>query len=124
MYKCQANKCKKSGGTPITPPRQPANLIITERRPKTYKRTIRRGRQKGFVEEIQGWEIAKEIKVCAICYEKITGLKPATAGLSLKQVMAKPVFKKKKPQKYKKKKNSRNFSSKNRKPQNGKSPSG
>jgi len=99
VYKCQAHHCKSKGGTPNTPLRQPRNSIIVERRPKTYKRIIRKGKKRGIVEEIEGWEIAKEINVCAICYERITGLKAAKAGSSLKELMQKkerkPFLKKK-----------------------------
>ena len=123
MFKCQNTKCKKIGGTPITTPKQPANRIITEKRPKTYTRTIRKGKQRGFVEEIEGWEIVKEIIVCPVCYEKITGLKPVTAAVSLQQLMA---GKKKKPTPKRRKKNFKNrkydkpnkFNSRNRKPAN------
>ncbi|MAG39576.1 hypothetical protein CMI41_01230 [Candidatus Pacearchaeota archaeon] len=107
MYKCQAFKCKQKGGTPNTPYRQPKNSIIVEKRPKTYKRIIKKGKKRGIVEEIEGWEIAKEIAVCAICYERITGLKAARSGSSLKELMQKKerkpfIKKKRKKQNYKK----------------------
>ena len=100
MYKCEANNCKKNGGTPLTPLNQPRNSIIVEKRPKIYQRTVRKGKRRGFVEEIEGWEIAKEIQVCAVCYERITGLKAARVGFSLEALMQKkekkPFVKKKK----------------------------
>ena len=110
VYECEAFKCKKNGGTPLTPPNQPRNSIIVERRPKTYQRTIQKGKRKGFVEEIEGWEIAKEIQVCAVCYERITGLKAAKAGSSLKSLMQK---KEKKPFVRKKRKSRKETKPKN-----------
>ena len=86
MYKCQADKCKKNGGTPVTPLKQPLNKIIVEKRPQTYQRVIKRGRQREYIEEIKGWEIVKELKVCAPCYERMTGLKAMTAKVSIKQL--------------------------------------
>tara|TARA_B100001765_G_C19495354_1_gene336235 strand:- start:1293 stop:1673 length:381 start_codon:yes stop_codon:yes gene_type:complete len=100
MYKCEAFKCKKNGGTPLTPMSQPCNTIIVEKRAKTYQRVVKKGKRRGFVEEIEGWEIAKEIKVCAVCYERITGLKAAKTRSSLMSLMQrkekKPLTKKKK----------------------------
>jgi len=120
MYKCEANNCKKNGGTPLTPSNQPRNSIIVEKRQKTYQRTVRKGKRRGFVEEIEGWEIAKEIQVCALCYERITGLKAARVGFSLEALMQKkekkPVFKKKK--KFRKDKKPRNNNYRKRKPRN------
>ena len=127
MYKCQAFKCKRNGGTPNTPPKQPANKIIIERRPKTYQRVIKKGKRRGFIEEIEGWEIAKELTVCAICYERMTGLKAATSGTSLARLMQKkekkPFVKRKK--KFKNRKDTRpsNNNYKKRKPRDGNKPS-
>ena len=86
MYKCQELECDKFGGTPVTPLRQPLNKIITEKRQKTYQRVIKRGKQRQYTEDIQGWEIVKEHKVCAICYERLTGLKAMTAKDSILQL--------------------------------------
>lgn len=120
MYKCEASNCKENGGTPITPSNQPKNSIIVEKRPKIYQRTVRKGKRRGFVEEIEGWEIAKEIKVCACCYERITGLKAARIGFSLQALMQKkekkPAVKKKK--KFRKDKKPRNNNYRKRKPRN------
>ena len=120
MYKCEASNCKQNGGTPITSTREPCNKIIIEKRPKIYQRTIRKGKKRGVVEQIEGWEIAKEIKVCACCYEKITGLKAATPGSSLKALMQKkekkPTFKKKK--KFRKNKKPSNRPHQKRRPSN------
>ena len=128
MYKCEANNCKKNGGTPLTPKNQPKNSIIVEKRPKVYQRTVRKGKRRGFVEEIEGWEIAKEIQVCACCYERITGLKAARIGFSLEALMQKkakkpPVKKKKKFRKNNKKPGNNNYRKRNprndsRKPSN------
>jgi len=125
VYKCKAYNCKKNGGTPLTPLNQPCNTIIVEKRPKTYQRVIRKGKKRGFVEEIEGWEIAKEIEVCAICYERITGLKAARAGSSLKALMQKsekkPYIKRKK--KFRKDKKPGNNNYRKRKPRNDRKPS-
>lgn len=100
----------KNGGTPLAPANQPCNTIIVEKRSKVYQRTIRKGKRRGFVEEIEGWEIAKEIKVCATCYERITGLKAAKTRTSLialtqKKEKRPPIKKKKRFRKEKKSKN-------------------
>jgi hypothetical protein len=100
MYKCQAHQCKKNGGTPLTPKKQPSNSIIVERREKFYQRTVHKGKRRGFIEEIKGWEIAKEIKVCALCYERLTGERANRIGASLQALMqkkeTKPPIKRKK----------------------------
>jgi hypothetical protein len=120
VYNCQANKCKKNGGTPLTPKNQPRNTIIVEKREKTYQRTVRKGKRKGFIEEIEGWEIAKEIQVCASCYERITGLKAARIGSSLQSLMQKRTIKPpdKKRKKFQKDKKPRNNNYRKRKPSN------
>jgi len=108
MYKCQQVDCKEFNGTPTTLPNQSLNRIITQKRPKTYERTIRRGRQREFIDKIQGWEIVKEISVCPTCYERLTGLKAASNSISLRQIMAnkeKKAFKKRKRNFRPKKKN-------------------
>lgn len=125
MYKCEAFKCKKNGGTPLTPQNQPRNMIIVEKRVKTYQRLIRKGKRRGFVEEIEGWEIAKEIKVCAICYERITGFKAAKARSSLISLAQKkekrPPSKKKK--RFKKENKPRNNNYHKRKPRDDRNTS-
>lgn len=109
MYECQADKCKKNGGTPITPSKQPLNKIVIDKRPKTYQRIIRKGRGREYTEEIKGWEIVKELSVCAPCYERMTGLKALTMKVSMKQIAQrkekKPYVKKKRTTRYKKKNN-------------------
>ncbi len=99
-------------------------MIIVEKREKTYQRIVRKGKRKGFVEEIKGWEIAKEIKVCAICYERITGLKASRAGSSLQALMQKkekkPFVKRKK--KFRKDKKPGNNNYRKRKPRNDRKP--
>jgi hypothetical protein len=120
VYNCQANKCKNNGGTPLTAKKQPCNTIIVERREKTYQRTVRKGKRRGFIEEIEGWEIAKEIKVCASCYERLTGLKAARLATSLQALLQKkntrPPNKKRK--KFRKDKKPGNNDYRKRKPSN------
>ena len=87
MYKCQQIDCKKFDGTPNTLPNQSLNKIITKKRPKVYERIIKRGRQREFIDKVQGWEIVKEISVCPICFERLTGLRPSSNSISLKQIM-------------------------------------
>ena len=111
MYKCQAYNCKKNGGSPLTPKKQPCNKIIVERRPQTYQRVISKGKKRGFVEEIQ---------VCASCYERITGLKAARIGSSLQALLQKRTTKPpvKKRKKFRKDKKPGNNNYRKRKPSN------
>ena len=70
MYKCQ-----ETGET--IGPRVPQNRIVIERRRKIYENKIRKGKNKGQVELIEGWEIVKEIIVGPDTYKERTGLEPA-----------------------------------------------
>lgn len=73
MFQCENDTCRK-----MTEPGQPVNRVVTERRDKTYQRKLRRGRDKGKVIFVQGWEIVKEIEVCPPCFASMTGLQPKT----------------------------------------------
>ena len=117
MYKCEQIDCKEFHGTPVTPPNQSLNKMIVETRPKVYERTIRRGRGREFIDKVNGWEIVKEKSVCAICFERLTGLKPASNVMSLKQIMRdkeqKEFKKRKKSFKYKKRNSNHRWKPKN-----------
>ena len=123
MYKCEQADCVKFNGTPVTLPRQSLNKIVIQKRPKTYERVIRKNRQREYIDKIQGWEIVKEKSVCPTCYERLTGLKPASNSMSLKQVMInrerKAFVKKKRNFRHKRKNKNPNY----RKSNNGQKPS-
>ena len=69
MYRC--DNCKN-----VTQKNQPELRLVTERRPKQYNATIRKQREDGkFSVEYsnsEGWEIAKEVKLCFDCYQELT----------------------------------------------------
>lgn len=52
--------------------------VVTERRVKQYQKEIRYGRDKGSFEQVEGWEIAKELVVGPEAYEELTGEKAGT----------------------------------------------
>jgi len=57
----------------MTEANQPCNKVATERRQKVYDKVIQRGYERGNVEAVQGWEIAKEISCCPKCFTALTG---------------------------------------------------
>ena len=71
MFRCQNESCSQ-----MVVARQPVNRIVTESRKRTYEKKIRRGRNKGNVETVHGWEVVKEINVCPQCYALLTGKAP------------------------------------------------
>ena len=73
MFRCQNEHCGA-----LVPPRQPVNRIVTERRQQTYQKPIRK-RKRGKIirwDDVEGWEIVKEIQVCPKCFRKLTGREP------------------------------------------------
>lgn len=62
MYNC--DDC----GAP-TKPGQSMLRFVAEKRPKTYRNLVVRGKRKECVESL-GWEIAGELKLCPPCYNK------------------------------------------------------
>lgn len=82
MFRCENEHCNI-----VVPPRQPVNKIVTERRERTYEKKIIRGKDKGKVKEVYGWEIVKEIDVCPKCYRVLTGKTPKVV-----QEVKKPEF--------------------------------
>lgn len=69
--------CQVCGTT--TKPRQPINVVITDKRPQTYKRFFWQDdndRRPPRWEMVEGWEIVKERHVCPTCYKDLTGLAP------------------------------------------------
>lgn len=93
MFRCENEHCNIT-----VPPRQPVNRIVIERRERTYEKTIMRGKDKGKVKEINGWEIVKEINVCPKCYRILTGKAPKVV-----QEIKKPEFENKPRRKFDKK---------------------
>lgn len=83
MFRCQNEHCNI-----VVPPRQPINKIVTERRERTYEKTIKKGKDKGKIKIINGWEIVKEINVCPKCYRILTGKTPKI----VEAIKTKPVF--------------------------------
>lgn len=71
MFRCENSECRI-----LVKKRQPENKVVTERRNKSYEVRVRRGRYKGEVNTVHGWEIAREIRVCPDCFVKMTGLQP------------------------------------------------
>jgi hypothetical protein len=67
MFQCQ--KCNKT-----VPAGHPTNRIVVEKREREYEKEIYYGRLSGTVEQVKGWEIAKELIVCPECYSESTGL--------------------------------------------------
>jgi hypothetical protein len=67
--------CQYTGKT--IGPGIPSNKIVEEKRRKIYERKVKRGRNKGQIELIEGWEIVKEMIVGPDAYRKLTGLEPA-----------------------------------------------
>jgi len=56
---------------------QPINKVVTKRRKVSYQNIRRRKRKiEEDIKETYGWEIAKEIDVCPVCYIAITGKRP------------------------------------------------
>lgn len=76
MYRCQY--CGK-----ISKPGEKCYTVVAQKRPKTYyvkytkiiiKRRPGKGKRKKKItveKTTKGWEIAKEIKVCPDCYNKL-----------------------------------------------------
>lgn len=70
-------KCEHTGKT--IEPGIPQNRVVVEKRKRVYEKRIKRGRNKGTVELVEGWEIAKEIVVGPEAYRELTGQEPAQA---------------------------------------------
>lgn len=93
MFRCENEHCGI-----VVHPRQPVNRIVLERRERTYEVVRKRGKNKGKVETVHGWEIVKELKVCPKCYRTLTGKAP-----KIVEEVKKPQFENKPRRKFDKK---------------------
>jgi hypothetical protein len=57
----------------LVPVNQPENHIVTKKREKVYDTVVKYGPNRGTSQQVTGWEIVKEIKVCPSCFTKMTG---------------------------------------------------
>ncbi len=79
MYRCE--KCKT-----IVPPNQKLNRVIVETRPKSYPIFRKAGGRRGFdgppepVRNAIGYEIAKEMSVCAPCAADLAEVEAAATA--------------------------------------------
>jgi hypothetical protein len=81
--------CEHTGK--IIGPGIPENKIIVKRRKKVYEKPPRQDDEHSQAELIEGWEIAKEIRVGPEAYRELTGEEPQLFKRSAVQFTTEPV---------------------------------